>query len=102
MVPNVVGYLKESSQNQRTKANDKFWENPIRSGSFSLFRRTGRNKQLVDADHERDTDQTNPTRAQQATYPTNKQDKEEVACVGLSRSLEQSLQHVGVHYPAER
>ncbi|GFX46407.1 hypothetical protein TNCV_238691 [Trichonephila clavipes] len=38
----------------------------------------------------------------QATYPANKQAKEEVACVGLNRSLEQALQHVGVHYPAER
>ncbi|GFX37247.1 uncharacterized protein TNCV_995221 [Trichonephila clavipes] len=42
-------------------------------------------------------------------YPTcpignisgDKQVKEEVACVGLNRSLEQSLQHVGMHYPAE-
>ncbi|GFW36656.1 hypothetical protein TNCV_1956561 [Trichonephila clavipes] len=30
------------------------------------------------------------------------QAKEEVACVGLNIRLEQSLQHVGVHYPAER
>ncbi|GFV50699.1 uncharacterized protein TNCV_2213621 [Trichonephila clavipes] len=36
------------------------------------------------------------------TYPANKQAKGEVACVGLNRSLEQSLQHVGVYYPAER
>ncbi|GFX66901.1 uncharacterized protein TNCV_999401 [Trichonephila clavipes] len=36
------------------------------------------------------------------TYPGNKLPKEEVACVGLNRSLEQYLQHVGVHYPAER
>ncbi|GFU56580.1 uncharacterized protein TNCV_1407201 [Trichonephila clavipes] len=28
--------------------------------------------------------------------------QEKVACVGLNRSLEQSLQHVGVHYPTER
>ncbi|GFT60397.1 uncharacterized protein TNCV_4971641 [Trichonephila clavipes] len=35
-------------------------------------------------------------------YPENKQAKEEVAYVGLNRTLEQSLQHVGVHYPAER
>ncbi|GFW99200.1 uncharacterized protein TNCV_3009681 [Trichonephila clavipes] len=33
---------------------------------------------------------------------TNKQAKEEVACIELNRSLEQSLQHVDVHYPAER
>ncbi|PRD20770.1 UNVERIFIED_CONTAM: hypothetical protein NCL1_53670 [Trichonephila clavipes] len=32
----------------------------------------------------------------------NKQVKEEVACVGLNRSLEQSFQHVDMHYPAER
>ncbi|GFW21762.1 hypothetical protein TNCV_2529602 [Trichonephila clavipes] len=37
-----------------------------------------------------------------ATYEPNKQAKEEVACVGLNRNLEQPLQHVGVHYPAER
>ncbi|GFU22093.1 hypothetical protein TNCV_4300741 [Trichonephila clavipes] len=37
-----------------------------------------------------------------ATYPVNKQSKEEVAYAGLNRSLEQSLRHVGVHYPAER
>ncbi|GFV23755.1 hypothetical protein TNCV_959491 [Trichonephila clavipes] len=36
------------------------------------------------------------------TYPANKLAKEEVACVGLNRSLEESLQHVGVHYPAEK
>ncbi|PRD35158.1 UNVERIFIED_CONTAM: hypothetical protein NCL1_12441 [Trichonephila clavipes] len=57
---------------------------------------------LQDVDHERDADQPNPPRAQWATYPSNKQTKEEVACVGLNKSHEQSLQHVGVHYPAER
>ncbi|GFY23089.1 hypothetical protein TNCV_3763291 [Trichonephila clavipes] len=44
----------------------------------------------------------NPTRAQYTSYPANKQAKEEVACAGLNRSLGQSLQHLGVHYPAER
>ncbi|GFU86545.1 uncharacterized protein TNCV_4479811 [Trichonephila clavipes] len=34
--------------------------------------------------------------------PFNKQANEKVVCVGLNRSLEQSLQHVGVHYPAPR
>ncbi|GFW45197.1 uncharacterized protein TNCV_716991 [Trichonephila clavipes] len=57
---------------------------------------------LQDADHERDADQPNPTRAQLTTCPANKQTKEDVACVGLNRSLEQFLQNVGVHYPAER
>ncbi|GFU23393.1 uncharacterized protein TNCV_2369291 [Trichonephila clavipes] len=57
---------------------------------------------LQDADHERDANQPNPPRAQYATYPANKQDKEEVACVGMNRNLKQSLQHGGVHYPAER
>ncbi|GFV55303.1 uncharacterized protein TNCV_5010501 [Trichonephila clavipes] len=57
---------------------------------------------LQDADHERDADQPNLTRVQWATYPTNNQAEEKVACVGLNRSLEQSLQHVGVHYPAKR
>ncbi|GFY05693.1 uncharacterized protein TNCV_4403601 [Trichonephila clavipes] len=56
---------------------------------------------LQHADHLRDADQLNPPCAQQPTYPANKQSKEEVACVGLNRSLEQSLQHMGVHYPAE-
>ncbi|GFT77520.1 hypothetical protein TNCV_304451 [Trichonephila clavipes] len=28
--------------------------------------------------------------------------KEKLACVGMNSSLEPSLQHVGVHYPAER
>ena len=37
--------------------------------------------------------------AQQAAHLANKQAKEEVACAGLNRSFEQSLQHVGVHYP---
>ncbi|GFV95872.1 hypothetical protein TNCV_1729221 [Trichonephila clavipes] len=37
-----------------------------------------------------------------ATYPANKKAKEEVVCAGLNRNVEQSLQHVGVHYPAER
>ncbi|GFU34106.1 uncharacterized protein TNCV_3199101 [Trichonephila clavipes] len=32
----------------------------------------------------------------------DKQDKEGIASVGLNRSIEQSLQHVDVHYPAER
>ncbi|GFV76629.1 hypothetical protein TNCV_4728491 [Trichonephila clavipes] len=45
---------------------------------------------------------TKSTRAQYVTYPAIKQVKEEVACVGMNRSLEQSLQHVGVHYPAGR
>ncbi|GFY14408.1 hypothetical protein TNCV_1021731 [Trichonephila clavipes] len=39
--------------------------------------------------------------SQLATYPVNKQAEEKVACVGLNKSLVQSLQHVGVHYPAE-
>ncbi|GFW33904.1 hypothetical protein TNCV_3589891 [Trichonephila clavipes] len=38
---------------------------------------------------------------QYATYPANKQAKEEVACVGLKRSLE-FVQHMGVEYPVER
>ncbi|GFY25375.1 hypothetical protein TNCV_2484951 [Trichonephila clavipes] len=38
----------------------------------------------------------------EVTYPANKQTKEEVARVGLNKSLEHSLQHVGVHYPAQR
>ncbi|GFW12627.1 hypothetical protein TNCV_818791 [Trichonephila clavipes] len=54
------------------------------------------------ANPKRDTDQPIPTRAQEATYPANKQAKEEVACVGLIRSLEQFLRHMSVHYPAER
>ncbi|GFX75801.1 hypothetical protein TNCV_2237731 [Trichonephila clavipes] len=33
--------------------------------------------------------------------PRNKQGKEEVARVGLNKSLEQSLQRVGVYYLAE-
>ncbi|PRD34133.1 UNVERIFIED_CONTAM: hypothetical protein NCL1_15552 [Trichonephila clavipes] len=57
---------------------------------------------LQDVDHEQDADQPNPTLAQKVTYPANKQTKKEIACVGLNRSLEQSLQHVGMHYPAER
>ena len=57
---------------------------------------------LQDKDHERDADQPNPTRAKQTTYPANKQAKKEVACVGLNKSLKQSLQHVDVHYSAER
>ena len=40
--------------------------------------------------------------AQKATYLVKKQAKEEVALVGLNRSLKQSLQDVDVHYPAER
>ncbi|PRD27031.1 UNVERIFIED_CONTAM: hypothetical protein NCL1_36449 [Trichonephila clavipes] len=55
-----------------------------------------------DADHERDADQPNPTCAQSVTYPVKKQANEEVVCVGLNRSLEQSLQHVGMHYSARR
>ncbi|GFW87188.1 uncharacterized protein TNCV_5125421 [Trichonephila clavipes] len=57
---------------------------------------------LQDADHERDANQPNPTHARKVTYPANKQAKEEVACVGLNRSLKQSSKHVGVHYPSER
>ncbi|GFV32594.1 hypothetical protein TNCV_2960041 [Trichonephila clavipes] len=57
---------------------------------------------LMDADHERDGDDLNPTRAQKTTYTVNKLAKEKVACVGLNRSLEQSLEHMGVLYPAER
>ncbi|PRD30010.1 UNVERIFIED_CONTAM: hypothetical protein NCL1_27695 [Trichonephila clavipes] len=49
-------------------------------------------------DHEQNADQPNPT----PTHPANKQAKEEVACVRLNRRLGQSLQHVGVYYPAER
>ncbi|GFW83057.1 uncharacterized protein TNCV_4604841 [Trichonephila clavipes] len=55
-----------------------------------------------DADHERDANQPNLTRVQWATYPANKQAKEEVACVGLDISLEQSFQNVDMHYPADR
>ena len=43
---------------------------------------------LQDADHVRDADQTNATRAQQATYLMNKQAKEEVLSVDLNRNLE--------------
>ncbi|GFX87174.1 hypothetical protein TNCV_2059451 [Trichonephila clavipes] len=43
---------------------------------------------------------TKLTHAQKATYPENKQAKEEE--VGLNRSLEQSLQHVDMQYPAKR
>ena len=57
---------------------------------------------LPEADHERDADEPNSTRTKWTTYPTNKQAKEEIACVGLDRSLEQCLQHVGLHYSAER
>ncbi|GFX06991.1 hypothetical protein TNCV_1555941 [Trichonephila clavipes] len=43
-----------------------------------------------------------PTKSHTCTigeiYPAN---KEEVARVALKRNLEQSLQHVGVHYPTE-
>ena len=35
-------------------------------------------------------------------YPANKQAKEKVACLGLNRSLEPSLQHTGMQYSAER
>ena len=57
---------------------------------------------LKDVNHKGDTNQTNPTRAQYVTYQVNKQAKEEVACVGLNRSLEQPLQHMGMQYPGER
>ena len=39
---------------------------------------------LEDADHEREVDQPNPPRAQQATYSSTKQVKKNVACVGLN------------------
>ncbi|GFU91261.1 hypothetical protein TNCV_4925911 [Trichonephila clavipes] len=55
-----------------------------------------------DASYERDAGKPKSTRAQYVTYPAKKQAKEEVAFVGLNRSLEQSSQHVSVHYPAER
>ena len=45
---------------------------------------------------------TKSKHAQYATHPANKQAKEEVVCVGLNRRLEQSLKHVGMHYPAGR
>ncbi|GFX31484.1 uncharacterized protein TNCV_433251 [Trichonephila clavipes] len=48
------------------------------------------------------SNQTFPPGHKMVTYPSTKQAKEKVACVGLSRSLGQSLRHVGVHYPAER
>ncbi|GFX88842.1 uncharacterized protein TNCV_2575491 [Trichonephila clavipes] len=57
---------------------------------------------LKDADQERDANQPNPTRSQWATYPANKPAMEEVACVGLNRSLGQSLEHLGMYYPIER
>ncbi|GFX51329.1 hypothetical protein TNCV_3102621 [Trichonephila clavipes] len=50
--------------------------------------------ELQDTDHEQDADQPNPTCPQKTTYPANRQAKEEVACVELHRSLEQSLQHI--------
>ncbi|GFS85247.1 hypothetical protein TNCV_75121 [Trichonephila clavipes] len=53
---------------------------------------------MQDADHERDADQPNST---QAPYSANKLAMEEDACAALTRSLEKSLQRVGVHYPAE-
>ena len=56
---------------------------------------------LQDADPERDAYQPNLTSAQLATLPANKQTKEKVPCVGLNSSLEQFLQRVGMHYPAE-
>ncbi|GFW90232.1 uncharacterized protein TNCV_2120991 [Trichonephila clavipes] len=56
---------------------------------------------LRDTNHKREADQPNPTHAEWATYSANKQAKE-VSCVELNRNLKQSLQHVGVHYPAER
>ena len=62
----------------------------------------GRLLKLQDGDHEQDTDQPNPTRAQQVTYPANKQVKEEVAYFELNKILKQYLKHVNVHYPAER
>ncbi|GFX49485.1 hypothetical protein TNCV_4901271 [Trichonephila clavipes] len=46
------------------------------------------------ADRERGADQPNTSRAQLTTYPVNLQAKEEVACVGLNRNREESLQHV--------
>ncbi|GFU25840.1 hypothetical protein TNCV_5103861 [Trichonephila clavipes] len=57
-----------------------------------------------DEDHERDADHPNSTLIPHKShkYSVDKQAKEEVAGVGLNRSLEQSLQHVGVHYPSER
>ena len=57
---------------------------------------------LQDADHEQDAEQPNPTRKKLATYPGNKQTKDEIACVGLNTSLEQTLKDVGVHYSAKR
>ncbi|GFV17579.1 hypothetical protein TNCV_4406171 [Trichonephila clavipes] len=45
---------------------------------------------------QRDADHPNPTRAPWVTYSANKQAKEEIACVGLNRSLEQALEHMGV------
>ena len=36
------------------------------------------------------------------TYAANKPAKEEFACVVMNRNLEQSSQHVGMHYHAER
>ncbi|GFU96825.1 uncharacterized protein TNCV_5092991 [Trichonephila clavipes] len=57
--------------------------------------------ELQDADHERDTNQTNLTRDQYATYPANKLAKEKVASDGLHKCLEQSLQHVDLSYLSE-
>ena len=57
---------------------------------------------LQEADHKQDADKLNPTHAQQATYTANKQSKEEVGCIELNRNFEQPLQHVGMHYAAER
>ena len=54
---------------------------------------------LQDANHEQDTDQPKLTCA---TDLADKQAKKGVACVGLNKNLVQSLQHVSVHYPAER
>ena len=50
---------------------------------------------LQNANHEGAADQRNLTHAQEATYPANKQAKEEVANVGLSSSVEQSVENDG-------
>ncbi|GFX12771.1 uncharacterized protein TNCV_3437451 [Trichonephila clavipes] len=57
---------------------------------------------LQDADHERDADKLKSKLAQYAIYPANKWAKKDVACVGMNRIFELSLQNICVHYAAER
>ncbi|PRD21139.1 UNVERIFIED_CONTAM: hypothetical protein NCL1_52671 [Trichonephila clavipes] len=63
-------------------------------GNSILFVCAAKSRLLIlqDMDHEQDADQPNPTRAQYVTNTANKQVKEEVACIGMNKSLEQSLQ----------